>query len=510
MNIVFTTQTAGLNVFYHLIQKMRQTLHIDRIGCYIAYSMYYERFLKRHPEIETDYTIVKEWENVKLALNVKPNLRTIAKYEACYGNPTLWDAIICDRKIYQGKRVTERQDYRPSFTHNEMLSMIQVSIEKLEALLNRIEPDIILSFDPITFGDYLLYLIAKSKKIPMLFFRTTKIENYISLDEGVSGCSPHISNFYREYEDRHQSDVWTEKAIAYLQKIEDRDIRYEGMIPIPKRKKKYLFSSEYSLIKGLKSELEYRRKYKGDHKNSDIFIPFLYKNVISPLNSKKIDYSLSKHYVTLDHCRQWDFAFYPLQSEPEISLLIWGKSYMNQIEAIRNIARSLPVGMKLVVKEHPRAIGYRKLGYYEKILEIPNVSLIYPYEEVRNIIKRAKIVVAISTFVAFEAVIYKKPAIMLGGPRPFTILPNSMIRYVNSPNDLACEIDDLLKTYEFQEKSLIHYIAATMKGSVAIDLFTTLLKKKGRYGDADADSFDEEIDKMSKYTIHRIREFVGS
>lgn len=252
--------------------------------------------------------------------------------------------------------------------------------------------------------------------------------------------------------------------------------------------------------------MEYILRYRKDIYIPGIWMPFIYKEFITPFKAKLYDWQYVRHYVSENQLDSIEFAFYPLQSEPEIASLIWGKSYMNQIETIRNIARSVPVGMKLLVKEHPRALGYRSSGYYKKILEIPNVLLIHPDQEVRPIIKKAKIVITIAGFVAFEAVIHRIPSIMLGGPRPFCILPSSMIRYVNSVNDLAFEIADLMKNYEYKEKPLIHYIAATMKGSVAVDYFATLLGKKGRYGDTGADKFDEEIEKMSAYTINRIKE----
>jgi hypothetical protein len=49
-----------------------------------------------------------------------------------------------------------------------------------------------------------------------------------------------------------------------------------------------------------------------------------------------------------------------------------------------------------------------------------------------------------------------------------------------------------------------------MKGSVPIDYFTVLLKKKERYGDKGIDRFDEEIEKLADYTINRITECLNS
>lgn len=514
MNILFSTQSVGLKIFYHVLEKIRGPLEINKAGCYIAQSMYYHRFVKQHPGLESDYTIVKEWHIVEESKKRVPNLDNIRAYEKAIGNPTLWEPLICDRRIYLGKQCKVKQDYRPRFSHEEMLSILEVALERLEQLLNNVEPDIVLSLDPVTFGDYLLYLFCKARNIPMLFLRTTKIKNFVEFNEGIFGCSPHIYKLFQEYEENDSpSDQWIEQAQAYLRTTKEKNTRYEGMILIPSKQKRERRSKTKLIrmfIKALSAEMEYLLKYRKDHCIPGLLIPFIYRKFISPFKAKLHDWQYSKYYVSEDQLNSINFAFYPLQSEPEISSLIWGKSYMNHIETIRNIARSLPVGMKLVVKEHPRALGYRSSGYYKKILEIPNVLLTCPDQEVLPLIQRSKIVISVATFVAFEAVIKQVPSIMLGGPRPFTILPDSMIRYVHSVNDLAAEVADLMENYEYKEKPLVFYIAATMRGAFPIDYFTVLLKKKKRYGDAGIDKFDEEIKKLAKYTISRIIESLNS
>lgn len=508
MNVIFAAQGVGLKIFHNLLKQIRTPLNIKDVGCYVAHSMFYDKFVKEHPDVEYDYILVKEWEIIKKSRLTKPDLNKIKEYEKIIGNPTLWEPLICDRRIYLGKMCTARQDYRPSFTHEEMLSILQVALERLEGLLSRVKPNVILSLDPVNFGEYLLYLFAAYKGIPMLFFRSTKIKNYVAFDEGIFGCSPHIHKLFQEYKRGDFSDQWKKEANNYLDKTEKEDIRYEGMIPIPSKKKGSRPKNNYAftLMRGIKSEIDYLLWYRNDISVRGIWGPFFYKRFIFPFKAKLYNWRYGSGYVTMDQLEMIDYAFYPLQSEPEIASLIWGKSYMNQIETIRNIARSLPVGTKLLVKEHPRSLGYRSSRYYKKILEIPNVLLIHPDTEVRPIIKNARIVITIAGFVAFEAVIYRVPAIMLGGPRPFCILPDSMIRYVNSINDLAFKIEDLMKNYEYKRKHLVDYIAAMMRGSVAVDFFTVLLSKKGRYEGDGSGKFEKEIEKMGAYTVKRVKE----
>jgi len=88
--------------------------------------------------------------------------------------------------------------------------------------------------------------------------------------------------------------------------------------------------------------------------------------------------------------------------------------YTNQIEIITAIARSLPVGYKLYVKEHYDMIihKWRKISYYEALLALPNVKLIHPSVNPKEILKKSSLVISITGTTAFEALFYKKPSIV--------------------------------------------------------------------------------------------------
>ena len=51
-----------------------------------------------------------------------------------------------------------------------------------------------------------------------------------------------------------------------------------------------------------------------------------------------------------------------------MSLSVQSRSYLNQIEVVRNIAQSLPVGWQVLIKEHPASMGRRPVSYYQKLL----------------------------------------------------------------------------------------------------------------------------------------------
>ena len=134
-------------------------------------------------------------------------------------------------------------------------------------------------------------------------------------------------------------------------------------------------------------------------------MPLFYRMIINPLTVLNIKRYLSKKYISPDDLVDLDYTFYPLHIEPEVTLLVYSRYFLNQIEVIRNIALSLPSGMKLVVKEHPAAVGKRPLSYYKKIIAIPNVEMINSSVETSTIIKNSKLVSTISGSVGLEGII---------------------------------------------------------------------------------------------------------
>ena len=75
----------------------------------------------------------------------------------------------------------------------------------------------------------------------------------------------------------------------------------------------------------------------------------------------------------------------------ERSLLITAPYFVNQIEVIRNIAKSLPINFKLFVKEHPLqyARGWRSSNKYNEnylrngiIIIVKYFSLVFFYDSI--------------------------------------------------------------------------------------------------------------------------------
>jgi len=98
----------------------------------------------------------------------------------------------------------------------------------------------------------------------------------------------------------------------------------------------------------------------------------------------------------------------------ERQILLDAPFFTNQIEVIRHIAKSLPINYKLYVKEAPgnAARDWRSKSEYDDILKIPNVTLIHPDYDSKNLLEHCSLAATISGSSSFEAAFYEKPSIV--------------------------------------------------------------------------------------------------
>lgn len=108
------------------------------------------------------------------------------------------------------------------------------------------------------------------------------------------------------------------------------------------------------------------------------------------------------------------YVFVTLHYQPEASVDVWGAPFNNQIEAIRALARLLPVDYEILVKEHRAAIGCRAPEVYEELSRIPGVRLIHFGCDTRTLMKGARLVASPAGTACYEAAVRSVPAVIFG------------------------------------------------------------------------------------------------
>lgn len=147
--------------------------------------------------------------------------------------------------------------------------------------------------------------------------------------------------------------------------------------------------------------------------------------------------------ITLDKLHDTPFVFYPLHTEPEQSLGQISPEFFFQLAAIAAIARDLPVGYKLLIKDVPMACGRRPDNFYDQILRLKNVEILNLAIPGQEVIKRAAGVVTIAGTGGLEAALLGKPVISFGRHNPYNFLQHVEVN--RDFGELPQQVDAMIK-----------------------------------------------------------------
>jgi len=169
------------------------------------------------------------------------------------------------------------------------------------------------------------------------------------------------------------------------------------------------------------------------------------------------------------------FAFFPLHYDPEASTMVLSPLQANQPGVIEALAKSLPFGMDLVLKEHQTMVGLRPAGFYETLQKMPKVILASPSESPFKLIQRADLICTITGTTAWEAIQLGKPVVVIGEMFPFLCLGQGMVHCPDFPG-LPGAIARALNEPPASTESLELFIASVL--SQAFDFPATLYWEK--------------------------------
>jgi len=216
--------------------------------------------------------------------------------------------------------------------------------------------------------------------------------------------------------------------------------------------------------------------------NSNIKTHYTYygRNKVKVL-LKEIEYSLKKRYrenfINKNFKRKIDdatpFVYFPLHLEPERVTLIGSPYFTNQLETIRHILKSLPVGYRLLVKEHPTQSirGWRTNSYYKQMMNLPNLELMHPSVSNTELLKKCSLVVTIAGTAGLEAAFYGKPSILFSD-LGYSLLPS--VFKVKSLEELSQIILTALK-HKVDAAYLDSYVDLLDQNSFDFDWFNFIL-----------------------------------
>ena len=163
-----------------------------------------------------------------------------------------------------------------------------------------------------------------------------------------------------------------------------------------------------------------------------------------------------------------DYVYMPLHLIPESTVFVKASYYVDELNLIEQVSKSLPIGWKLYVKEHQAMLGERGIDFYKKVKELHNVRLVQvnAYHDPKPWITGAKGVVTIVGTTAFEEALLGRRSVIFGD------VPFELIDGIDRVKDFE-ELPGLIRN--FGEIDNMHSCAAYLETikeiGVEIDLF---------------------------------------
>ncbi len=109
------------------------------------------------------------------------------------------------------------------------------------------------------------------------------------------------------------------------------------------------------------------------------------------------------------------FVYFALQLQPEMTTSALGGPFKDQALAIETLARMLPPGVRILVKENPKQGAYmRGPMFFHRLKRISNLAFMPSHASTHDLTAKALYVASISGTVGWEAVRKGKPALVFG------------------------------------------------------------------------------------------------
>ena len=339
------------------------------------------------------------------------------------------------------------------FSSDEKLLILEQECKLFEKILDEVQPDFLITAQTTLHHNHLFYEICKARGIKVLMIRSSFFmgkhiisSEFDSIDNTQINGKFHfnslvdIQNYLKKYnyatKTKLELENWLVSKTDYLKAILKFLVSSNTNV---KTHYTYYGRSKFAVLKGTIFSIIKKRFRES----------FINKNLIRDIKNKK------------------PLIYFPLQVEPERSLLIQAPNYTNQIEVITNIVKSLPAGYELYVKEHPANVfrEWRSVDDYKKIMKLPNVKLIHPSVKSEDLIIKSSLVITISSTSGLEAAFHNKPSIIFAD-LDYSILPS--VHKIKAIDELPYAIKTSLKK-EVKSSDLNYYINLIEENSFELD-----------------------------------------
>ena len=320
-----------------------------------------------------------------------------------------------------------------NFTKYEIDSIIYNELSLFTEVLET-KPDVFVTTETALRPHHTFHKLCQAQKIKTIMLNNANWGNLSYLSENFH----ELDNFEMQFKNFETCTT----TFSQLEKRLEKKILSKNLTSFydknRKSKLQKLFAALQFLIISKNENIKTHYTYFGRTK---------FKVLINEIKNT-INYFIRQRYIDRNFSsilpESKNLIFFPMQQEPERSLLLTAPRYIDQMNTIDLISKSIPENYLLIVKEHPTqgpGRGWRNLSDYKRFKNNSKVFFIHPSISASEIIKKSKLVISVSGTASLEASFFNTPSITFA-KKDFSLI--SSVQKFNNDDDLISLIKNTL------------------------------------------------------------------
>tara|TARA_Y100000389_G_C17468010_1_gene527494 strand:+ start:781 stop:2346 length:1566 start_codon:yes stop_codon:yes gene_type:complete len=392
--------------------------------------------------------------------------------------------------------------YYPQSTFQENLYWLTLNYNKTESVLDLINPDYIFDIDTGEIQRSLINEVAHHRRIGYINIEHARYESFIVPTFNL-GLKP--DQYFVNAYNKNKQNLNLKEYINEIEEYRSRSVIIPEMYKEHNENShnfkitdaiKYIIFNTYKFVK---SQIYYFKNNKNRIKLNTALDSHVYKKILW-----KYVCAIRKWYLYSNFNKYFKspkdekYIYMPLHVIPESTTFVKSPMYIDEINLIEAISKSLPISWKLYIKEHPAMIGERSIQFYKRVNKLHNVKFVKInfYKDPKPWIQKSLAVITIVGSSALEASMLSKPAIVFGNVC-YNVLSN--VRVTNSFEELEM-IFKLIKNDNWPNKNnndeCAAYLNTIKDKGINLDMWT-LLKLSSKKINSELLS-DDEAHKLKK------------
>lgn len=287
-------------------------------------------------------------------------------------------------------------------THAEILRLAEVALRTIAAALDEQRPDFLFSEDVSCFHSYVHFVLARERGIPFWSIGSGRLPYRLAVYSAGMQHWERIEQLYPQLLARGLTSDERTAAQAYVTAFRDRPARPDGMNTRAQRPG--MTRADLATFRIAAS------RFFGDPDDPTMLSPWR----VLGRRVRRIARQRAAEALWDEPVPGERYVLYPIHYQPEASTLVQAPMYVDQLALLQDLSKSLPVGLRLYVKEHVTNRGRRPLEFYRAIRALPNARLLGPDQDTFALIREASVIAVITGTAGWEGLLFDKPVITFG------------------------------------------------------------------------------------------------